>query len=327
VNLIPPAERRICVVVDIAKYSAHPTTDHLAMAPQLRKVTESAVVHAGVRWAKVEVQNQGDGLLLQLPPRINEPQVLPGLINGLCLALQQSNRRTLASRRLRLRMALTQGIQHRGPTGAIGDALIVACRLVDSQSVRDALDSHPDRDLAVIVSDNLYLDVIAQKYPGLDPAEFTAVQAEIESKSFAAKAWVHVPVPGDWPLAGPRLLDTPAARRIAALGRDAAGLPGAALGGIVGGVAWQHHQAAHPPRHVHDGSPADHAHPTDHGTPADHGLPGHPGDAHYGDDIPEVSEAHDSHHADGAYTHDVYSDDAASDDTGYGHGAGGSHSG
>lgn len=256
-NPIPPGQRRMCVVVDIEKYSARLVTDHLAMQPQLRKIVESAVEHAGVRWAQVDVQNQGDGLLLQLPAVIDEPRVLPRLINGLCLALEQSNRRALSSRRLRLRMALTQGIQHPGPTGAIGDSLIAACRLVDSPAARSALQARPNRSLVVIVSDDLYRDVIAQRYPGLDPDEFTQVKAEIAAKNFLACAWVHIPAPGEGGLAAPSPLDAPAIRRVGQLARDV-GPSGAAavVGGVIGGamVHPDHHLPIdHPPHPGGDG--------------------------------------------------------------------------
>jgi hypothetical protein len=238
------------MVLDIEKYSTRSNSDHLAMQPQLRKITEATLSHAQVPWAKVEVQNRGDGLLLELPPGIDEPRVIPRLVNGLCQALHQANRRTLSSRQMRLRMALAQGIRHPGPTGAIGEALIAACRLVDCAAIRDALGRRPERGLGLIVSDDLYHDVIAQRYPGLDPAEFTAVQAEVEAKDFTAKAWVHVPVPGDEHLLAaprPRLLDGPAARKLGGLARDL-GMQTAttALGGVLGEAIWQHHQGSHP---------------------------------------------------------------------------------
>jgi hypothetical protein len=251
-NPIPPGQRRICMVVDIEKYSARLATDHLAMQSQLRKMVESAVEHAGLRWSRVDVQNQGDGLLLQLPAAIDEPHVLPRLINGLCLALQQSNMRALSVRRLRLRMALTQGIQHPGPTGAIGDSLIAACRLVDSPAARSALEARPDRSLVVIVSDDLYRDVVAQRYPGLNPAEFEQVQAEIPAKNFRACAWVHIPVPGEGQLTEPSPLESPTIRRAAQLARDVAPSGAAAVvGGMVGGamIHYGHHTPLAPPAH------------------------------------------------------------------------------
>jgi hypothetical protein len=249
------------------------------MQRQLRKVAENAIGHAGVRWAKVEPENKGDGLLLLLPPGVDEPRVIPALVNGLCLALQQANRRALSSRRMRLRMALTQGIRHPGMTGAVGEAVIAAFRLVDSPAVRGALDMHPDRSLAVIVSDDLYNDVVAQKYPGLDPAEFASVKAEVTEKGFAAKAWTHVPVPGDGQLQGPSPLDSPMARRLGDLARDAGmQASGSVLGALAGELMWQHHHAAH----------------------AEHTGTGHEGGQH-GDDPSDIHNSHDGHHGDITY--------------------------
>lgn len=256
---MPHAQRRVCLVIDIEKYSSRLNSDHLAMQPQLRKVAEAAAGHAGVRWAEVDVQNQGDGLLLQLPCAIDEPRVLPRLVNGLCLALQQSNEQAMSFRRMRLRAALTEGIQHPGETGAIGESLIDACRLVDSPAARLALEARPDRSLVVIVADNLYRDVIAQKYPGLDPAAFTPVVAEIKEKNFKAAAWVHVPEPGGGELAELDRLESPALLDRAGQVARGAVVPGAVgiAGGMIGGVVAH---SLHPTPPDHSPAPLDHGH-------------------------------------------------------------------
>jgi hypothetical protein len=291
-----PATRRICVIFDVEKYSARTSADHLAMQPQLQRVTERAAEHAGLRWRQIDVEKKGDGLLLQLPPGIDEPGVLPRLVNGFCSALRESNLRALSSRRLRVRMALTQGIQHPGPIGAIGESLIVASRLVDSPAARSLLDAHPEASLIVIVSDDLYRDVIAQNYPGLDPGEFSQVRAVIEEKSFEADAWVYVPVPRDGALSAPDAWDSQAARKIGQVSRDlAVPVAGATLGSVIGAAAalHAHGHAAHAADPTHDWHHADPTHPTDDWHHAD---PTHPTDDWHHADPTHPTD--DWHHAD-----------------------------
>jgi hypothetical protein len=302
---LPAAERRVCVVLDIEKYSSRFNPDHLAMQRQLLTIAERAIGHAQVRWAEVEREGKGDGLLMELPPGINEPQAIAGVINGMKLALSESNLRAQSSRRMRLRMALTQGIRHPGETGAVGDATIAACRLVDSKELRAAMAGYSSsaRSLGVIVADDLYRDVVAHGYPGLDPAEFTEVQVEIADKGFAAKAWTYVPEPSPGRLLAapsPRLRDSAAAN---AARRAAAPFGGVILGGIL--IEGAHHHPGDP----HQAHPGDHDyHPGAHNyRPGEHDY--HPGDhdptheAGY-----DAAHAHDSAHDTG---HDASTDAGA----------------
>jgi hypothetical protein len=111
----------------------------------------------------------------------------------------------------------------------VGDAVIAACRLVDCRELRAAFAIHPGRDLGLIVADDLYRDVIAHGYPGLDLAAFTEVKIRIPEKGFEETAWTCVPDPvtGE-PLPPPR--DLRAARAAAA----ATGIAG--VGALAGGL-------------------------------------------------------------------------------------------
>jgi hypothetical protein len=242
VSAVRSASRRICVVLDIEKFSGRGNVSQLAMQRTLLEIAVRAVGHARLYWRDIEVEEKGDGLLLQLPADIDEPRVLPALVTGHCLAARAANLVAPATRRIRLRMALTQGIRHVGATGRVGDAVIAACRLVDCRELRAAFAAHPDRDLGLIVADDLYRDVIAHGYPGLDPAAFTEVKIRIPEKGFEQTAWTCVPDPvtGE-PLPPPR--DFRAARAAA----TATGIAGA--GALAGGLiesAVHHHADAHP---------------------------------------------------------------------------------
>lgn len=190
---LPPASRRICVVVDIEKFSGRGNVNQIAMVRNLRAIAATAATHARLYWSDIGVEEKGDGLLLELPSGVDEPRVIPALVTGLCLAVRHANLRSPASQRIRLRAALTQGITHAGATGLLGDAVIAACRLVDCAELRAAFAEQPGRDLGLIVADDLFRDVIAHGYPGLDPEDFTMVKIRMPEKGFEAQAWTHVP--------------------------------------------------------------------------------------------------------------------------------------
>ncbi|GAA1261713.1 hypothetical protein GCM10009677_11670 [Sphaerisporangium rubeum] len=192
-NALPPGRRRICLALDIEKYSSRGNVAHIALQERLVAIVKEAMAHAQVPWVMNDVQDQGDGLLVIQPPGVDEPRVVPGLVNGLCWAVGRANSHVLSSRRLRLRVALSVGIVHRAAAGYVGDAVIGVSRLLDSVVLRDTLSANPGHDIALIVADDLYHDVIAHGYPGLDPAAFTKVHIEIPAKGFTADAWTHLP--------------------------------------------------------------------------------------------------------------------------------------
>lgn len=227
---LPPASRRICVALDIEGFSGRGNVNHLAMQARLREIAGRGVGHAGVRWKDVEVEEKGDGLLLEMPPGVDEPRVIPALVHGCGLAVRSANATAPGVQRMRLRMALTQGIRHVGATGRVGDAVIAACRLVDCTELRVAFAGYPDRDLGLIVADDLFRDVIAHGYPGLDPDGFIPVEVLIPAKRFAEPAWVLIPEPPTG-----TLLDIPTGD--SAAWAAAASAVGVALGGIAGGLA------------------------------------------------------------------------------------------
>ncbi|MGV9340293.1 hypothetical protein [Streptomyces sp. NPDC003688] len=192
------------MALDIEQYSRRGNVDHLALQEQLTIVVRAALQHARVSLSAIGRQDRGDGLLMVLPQGIDEPAVLSRILAGLGGALDRVNSRVVTSRHMRLRTAFTEGVVHRGASGYAGEAVVAVCRLVDSDVLRSVLAGGPDRDLAVIVSETLYRDVVAQGYPGLDPAAFREVVVRIPEKRFSGPAWTCLPEPAGWvPLPGP----------------------------------------------------------------------------------------------------------------------------
>ncbi|MEU8268857.1 hypothetical protein AB0B89_17005 [Sphaerisporangium sp. NPDC049002] len=136
---------------------------------------------------------QGEGLVLLLPSGVNEARAIAGFAGELRVALRQHNRHLgrNAPVRLRLRVAFHQGPTRVGDGGFTGSAVNMVCRLRDSDELRGALDEHPDADLAVILSAQLFEDVIEHEHRDLRRHLFRRVT--VRSKDVVTEAWISVP--------------------------------------------------------------------------------------------------------------------------------------
>ncbi|GIF96647.1 hypothetical protein [Catellatospora citrea] len=231
-----PAVRQLCLFADIEGYSRHRAPEQVEAQHRLLQVMWYACSTAGVRIHPSHRQDQGDGQLLLLQPGVDEATVIAGLITGLRDALYEVNR-NIGWGRLRLRAALSQGAIQVGATGYIGVAVVAASRLLDSPDLRTALAKSRHTDLALIVTDDLYQDVIRQGHSGLDAARFQRVQVANRKKAFRATGWVHVAPP---PAENPNVLLPHIERdgrpwRTGMLGVAVTGGAGLLVGGAVAG--------------------------------------------------------------------------------------------
>ncbi|GAA1821143.1 hypothetical protein GCM10009682_46580 [Luedemannella flava] len=191
---MPPAIRRLCLVVDIEAYSAlDHQAQHQAQARLARALTAAVraagVPHSPLRRGVIR-QNRGDGQLVLLPAGIDEARAISGLVRGLAEAMMGVN---AEAPRLRLRAALAQGVVQVAATGYVGKSIVDACRLVDSAALREALAAAPERDVAVAFTDDLFRDVVIHGFGGLVGSDFRQVDVVEERKGFAIAAWVSRP--------------------------------------------------------------------------------------------------------------------------------------
>jgi hypothetical protein len=98
-----------------------------------------------------------------------------------------------ADARLRLRVALHQGITHLAENGFGGSAVVVVCRLLNAPELKGALKDNPSVDLVLIVSEQLYRDIVEHNYRDLRAETFRKVHVRDRAKGFETDAWIHVP--------------------------------------------------------------------------------------------------------------------------------------
>jgi hypothetical protein len=124
-------------------------------------------------------QQGGDGELAVLPEDTDLAQVVGGFAPALQSALEGLNATLVSSPRLRVRLALHYGSLILGDAatfGAAGPAPVVVSRLLDARPLRLHLEARPELDVALIVSDVLYRDVVCSGFCALSPEEFRPVR-------------------------------------------------------------------------------------------------------------------------------------------------------
>ncbi|MFC4590366.1 hypothetical protein [Sphaerisporangium corydalis] len=200
--------RRLCIALDVDKYDTRSGAEQREIQRRLAEVIAEAGREAGldrlyaaehgtpVQEGTATVmfrQEQRDGLLLLLPSGVSEARVIAGFVGELRVALRKHNRHlgADAAERLRLRVAFHQGPTWVGDGGFAGRAVTMVCRLRDSDELGAALARDPGADLAVIVSAQLFEDVIEHEYRDLRKHMFHHVR--VRSSDVATDAWISVP--------------------------------------------------------------------------------------------------------------------------------------
>lgn len=184
--------RKLCVAYDVEHYSQRGTRREYATQQRLSDVLAFAFSEVNLTPAEYVLQEQGDGGLALLPTggAVDEPRLIVGLLRALRHALTELNEDLVEPARIRLRVALHEGIVHRAAHGYVGPAVIEVCRLRDADPVRNAL-AGSNAVLVAVVADGLYRDVLSHGYHGLPGSAFTP--ADVHVKSFSARAWIYLP--------------------------------------------------------------------------------------------------------------------------------------
>jgi hypothetical protein len=139
----------------------------------------------------------GDAVILLLPAGIDEPLAVTSLVTGLVWALRQANTRpaggpALEEKRVRLRMAVHEGITILAAGSFAGRAVAKTCRLLGSPALRAALARSPRADLAVMLSDQVFEDISGFDR-SLPLGDCERVEIEDPDGGASDVGWVFVP--------------------------------------------------------------------------------------------------------------------------------------
>ncbi|MGE3288178.1 MAG: hypothetical protein AB7J32_19050 [Pseudonocardia sp.] len=196
--------RRLCVAVDLVGFSTRRAEVQAELQGRLRRTLKRAWRENGVH--PVERRWQGDGEVALAPGSVDESAFVSGFVRALRIVLRRDNRGLPVTSpvRMRVRVAMHTGAAGIGRPGLVDTGVVRTCRLLDAQPLRAALIEHPDSDVALIVSQSLFEDVIWAERHELARDDFRPVRIVLDHKSFVADAWMHVaasstaaPVAGD----------------------------------------------------------------------------------------------------------------------------------
>ena len=179
---------RLCFFVDVQGYGQRTLPDQERVQGWLIEALERMRDNASLDEDQLLRQDQGDGCLLLVDPRLPVPAVLPRLAHGITEAVHWINEPLRESARIKVRVAFDAGVVRTARNGYVGRAVTSVARLVDSAPLKSELALSPTSQVAVMLSDSLYQDVVATGLPGLPPTLFE--QIPVEHKEFATWAWL-----------------------------------------------------------------------------------------------------------------------------------------
>jgi hypothetical protein len=144
------------------------------------------------------------------------------------------NANPASTRKLRLRMAVHFGTAMPADNGFAGQGVVAVSRLVESAPVKNALTAAPQACLAVILSRQIFDDVVRQGHVSASAEEFARVSVQV--KEFQDEAWLKVvgiphPAVDDPPASGrSQASETAADARIQQIFHGDVHAPGATFG-------------------------------------------------------------------------------------------------
>ena len=142
-------------------------------------------------------EDRGDGLLALIHPVDDVPKtyLLGRLIPELTRILHEYNLGLAPAewprRGLRVRAVIHAGEIHRDDNGYFGEALDVACRLLDARRFKKCL-QEAAMPLALVVSEEIYWGLVKHEYEGIRPDTFR-LEVRVDVGGRRRQGWVHVP--------------------------------------------------------------------------------------------------------------------------------------
>ena len=189
-HVISSLAARFLTAIDIVGFSQRSATEQAKLHDDLERAMSQAAANAGLDRSSWNRQPRGDG----------ELSVLPGHSDGLCLvadyprslssALAEINRSADRDSRLRVRMAIHHGPAYPSLFGPVGEGPITVSRLLDAPVLRQMLRQRTDIDIALIVSDAVYNEIIQGRFRELDPKMFRRTSIRIKGNCYVGYRYV-----------------------------------------------------------------------------------------------------------------------------------------
>jgi len=193
VNDDVPGIRRVCVA---AGWDGDGPGGAGAERRTVRQALVSACAAAGLQRSLPGRQRREGAEILLLPAGIDEPRALAALTRSVAAELRGINAAG-GGRRLRLALAVNEGVVVLRPAGFSGWAIGRACRLAASPQARSALAGDPASDLVGRLTDRIFDDLTGHRLgPALGSGRFERVEID-DPAACCRTAWICAPaLPG-----------------------------------------------------------------------------------------------------------------------------------
>ena len=177
----PPGIRRLCVAYEIDASGGRGGGAGQAAAER-RGYMAFVEVCASLGLDRILLDRRNAGQLGVFPVGIDEPQVVPSLVEGLS--------RVLAGLNVRFRLAFHEGVMTLLAAGGYGGkAIATVGRLAESKPLRAVLAEYPGASLAVLLSASVFEDI----GPQLPVEQFRRVEIGGPARGLRDVAWIYVP--------------------------------------------------------------------------------------------------------------------------------------
>ncbi|MFI0357164.1 hypothetical protein [Actinomadura sp. 9N407] len=182
-------------VCDIAAFGDGKRTDDVRA--HVRKALYGGLAESfaaeGIPLDDCHHEDRGDGVMVIVPPHFDTALLITTVVTRLRAAVRRHNAFSSEAAQMRLRVAVHTGEAHWDGTGLVGEAVNHTFRILDAGAFKDLL-RDSGADLALIVSQRVYDDVVRHGRELVDPGDYR--QIDVEVKETQTTAWVSVPGTG-----------------------------------------------------------------------------------------------------------------------------------
>ncbi|MCX4963740.1 hypothetical protein OHA98_02680 [Streptomyces sp. NBC_00654] len=228
-----------CIAVDAQGYGSNNDRRQSEIQHDLPRLLDRAARRAGLDRAQWQIQHKGDEQLAVRPVDGQEPRLVDDYVRHLAAELRAFNAQRVPEAQLRLRAVIHQGLVELADNGFAGTAVVATARLLNADPLYDALAAHPEADLVLLLSDEVFRSVVAGRHTTLLPEDFTRVAVRV--KEYEATAWLRVPALGASAASSRRPGTTETGKSVdPASGEPAAVRPEPAAAGSSGGTGISH---------------------------------------------------------------------------------------
>jgi hypothetical protein len=193
-RLAPPTAGQVCAMfaVDMAEFTRRDRDDdhRMFMREELYRILERAFDGSGIPWAACVPEDRGDGVLVVVSPGIGATGIIDPLPDRLRSLIRRHNHVSSPAARIQLRAAAHLGPVHHDGHGFVGTDVDFLFRMLDARPLKHTLAS-AGADLALIVSDYVYRNIVSRHPSLVSPAAFRRVRFQV--KHTRAWAWTYVP--------------------------------------------------------------------------------------------------------------------------------------